>query len=216
MKKILLLTILSSSLVIFTGCTGRLYNRNSDILEKNSQSSSSDQVAPVKNKVAVISTSTPEKQLEQVINGYNDDEIIKYANSVTSSVNIKNADDARRIVRDQAAISLRQAASRARDVKRVEDIKQMQIALSGYYKNMSQYPLFLSNIVGIDVVGGPYLPSVPKNPLPFDGACINENQIDYKYTMIGKGEGYKIEFCLDNKTQDFFAGPNFVTSQKSN
>lgn len=58
--------------------------------------------------------------------------------------------------------SLNSARVKARDARRVADIKQLQVALELYYDANGAYPAALADLVGSS--GGASLPAVPKDP----------------------------------------------------
>ncbi len=67
--------------------------------------------------------------------------------------------------------SLNSARTKARDARRVADIKQLQIALELYYDAQNKYPNSLASLVGSS--GGASLSVLPKDP----------NGADYKYAI---------------------------------
>ena len=68
--------------------------------------------------------------------------------------------------------SLNSARVKARDTKRVADIRNIELALGIYYDANNVYPTALSQLLTANVSGGS-LPTVPKDPL---------NGTDYKYS----------------------------------
>ena len=62
--------------------------------------------------------------------------------------------------------SLNSARTKARDAKRVSDLKQVQLALEMFYDDNSSYPVYTTYaaFVAADVMGS-YIPSLPTDPL---------------------------------------------------
>ena len=105
-----------------------------------------------------------------------------------------------------AVVSLGNARQKARDTKRIADIKQMQTALeleynnagTGYVVNASASPVILTAI-------GTSMTSVPTAPTPKDGADCTANENSYYYTStnadgsalctLSPCEGYMLQFC---------------------
>ncbi len=73
--------------------------------------------------------------------------------------------------------SLNSARTKARDTKRVADIKQLQIALELYYDSNSKYPTNLTSLVGSS--GGASLSVLPADP---SGGAVNATG-GYKYAI---------------------------------
>ena len=102
-------------------------------------------------------------------------------------------------------LALNTARARARDTKRVADVKQMQTALEMYYNEKGDYPttgITAGNPIGIGT--NVYLKSIPTPPTPFDGtACTNVGHYTYAYTAgTGAGGTYTIAYCLGAKVND--------------
>lgn len=58
--------------------------------------------------------------------------------------------------------SLNSARTKARDTRRIADLKQLQIAMELYFDANGSYPVLLSSLVGS--TGGASLPVLPKDP----------------------------------------------------
>jgi len=102
-----------------------------------------------------------------------------------------------------AAISLQSARSRARDAKRVSDIKQIQIALELYYNNYNEYPASIANSISYgDTI---YMLIVPTAPTPADGDC---DAINNAYIYATSNSSYTISFCLGSDTGGLLADDN--------
>jgi prepilin-type N-terminal cleavage/methylation domain-containing protein len=100
-----------------------------------------------------------------------------------------------------SVLALNQARARARDAKRLSDVKQIQTALELYYNEEGQYPVATLVDPG-DVIsssaGNIYLASVPTPPTPVDGNTCPTLQPKYTYTKTAGGTGgsYTINYCL--------------------
>ena len=101
-----------------------------------------------------------------------------------------------------AVVSLQSARARARDSKRVADVKQMQTALELYFNDNSSYPSDISSGIGT------YMAIKPTAPTPADGTCATSA---YKYNQTATGSSYTISFCLGAKTGEIEAGCNVAS-----
>ncbi len=114
-----------------------------------------------------------------------------------------------------AVVALGSAREKARDAKRLSDIKQIQTALELYYTDKSDYPTGDALVLGgatAGCLGGDgfaasscvatlYMGQVPKNPTP-GGA-------DYGYT---KGTAtYSIAFTLEGTSGGLASGTHTAT-----
>ncbi len=110
-----------------------------------------------------------------------------------------------------AVVALNNARQKARDAKRVSDIKQIQTALELYFNDQNDYPAGSGAVLGTgnykcldedgfgetcDTGGTTYMGQVPSNPSPNGSA--------YTYT---KGTGdYTITFTLEGTTGGLSSG----------
>jgi len=119
-----------------------------------------------------------------------------------------------------AVLAISNARQKARDVKRVADIRQITMSLELYNNDHNGYPPATTPVVlgdgaynslcmggfktqcsvGEDVFQG----IVPSAPTPWDGDCL-EAENEYMYSTPGGGE-FQIEFCLGAAVGDFVAG----------
>jgi len=123
-----------------------------------------------------------------------------------------------------AIVSLNNARARARDARRLADVKQMQTALELYFLDTYAYPADPANPVldgkclsdnGIEVACTgdiTYMASLPVNPQPrTDGGCADTSYI-YK---VDAGDGtklsYHIIYCLGHTTGDIADGSHYAT-----
>lgn len=102
-----------------------------------------------------------------------------------------------------AVVSLQSARARARDSKRVADVKQMQTALELYFNDNSSYPSDISSGIGT------YMAIKPTAPTPAESGCSENNEYDYEQTA--NGSSYTISFCLGAKTGEIEAGCNVAS-----
>jgi prepilin-type N-terminal cleavage/methylation domain-containing protein len=102
-----------------------------------------------------------------------------------------------------AVVSLQGARARARDAKRMADVRQMQTALELYLNDVGYYPAEV--ISGQSIADGlnVYMYNVPFGPNPADGACATSS---YSYDQVGGGSSYFIEFCLGGNVADINPG----------
>jgi len=125
-----------------------------------------------------------------------------------------------------AVVALNQARARARDARRLSDIKQIQTALELFYLDQFEYPATPTageiggdcldedgfNDVSCDANGTTYMGAVPENPQPrTDGNCSNTV---YTYTAVDTGLkhlSYSIRYCLGSAVGEMTAGAHFAT-----
>lgn len=104
-----------------------------------------------------------------------------------------------------SAVSLQGARGRARDAKRVSDIRQIQVALELYYNDYNEYPESITGTIGRD--DNIYMMFVPNAPTPADGDCDNISNA-FLYTAHDSNNSYTLSFCLGNDTGSLQAGIN--------
>jgi len=112
-------------------------------------------------------------------------------------------------------LALNTARARARDAKRVADVKQIQTALEMYYNDVGSYPAAASVTPGVAIAStnGTFLAAVPTPPTPFDtvtGSCVG--QPAYTYAITGTPpSSYQISYCLGAQTGGVTAGAHTAT-----
>ena len=114
-----------------------------------------------------------------------------------------------------SVLALNSARARARDAKRIADIRQIQTALEMYYNENNEYP---SSTLALTTTVPPLLREIPKAPVPADGACTTGNN-PYDYTfddslVATQGQGsasYTLTYCLGSATGGIKAGVNTAT-----
>ena len=108
-----------------------------------------------------------------------------------------------------AVVALNNARQKARDAKRVSDIKQIQTALELYFNDASAYPTTITEPISYS--GTAYMAATPTNPSPVnDGDCpstwVDKNGFAYDYSQDDSGASYTITFCLGASTGNLSAG----------
>jgi general secretion pathway protein G len=106
-----------------------------------------------------------------------------------------------------SVIALNDARAKARDAKRVADVKQMQTAVEMYFNDKGYYPpedmmnattspAYLGSIYSTSTAGtSTYMAIIPTAPNPADGACLADENT-YTYLRSLSGGSYRIDFCL--------------------
>ena len=108
-----------------------------------------------------------------------------------------------------SVLALNNVRARARDTKRLADVKQMQTALELYYNSKGTYPSaleFNSGSVEYSPTGGgttTYMIEIPSAPTPPDGSC-SEADNEYTYTPSEDGNDYSLNFCVARASSAFF------------
>ena len=111
-----------------------------------------------------------------------------------------------------ATVALNSTRGKARDAKRISDIKQMQTALELYVNDENRYPAEGTGN-GSFSVGRPlvssdgtktYMTKVPSSPTPSDGTCQFPSEYTYKQTE--NGASYTLSYCLGAPTSGKPAG----------
>ena len=125
-----------------------------------------------------------------------------------------------------ALVALNSARQKARDARRVADIRQVQTALEMYYSDQNAYPIHAGILLGAAAgnagscldnttagwaagcTGTIYMARVPTNPGPTnDGSC----PVTY-YAYIGTGgTTYTITYCLGAATGSLTLGTHIAT-----
>ena len=118
-----------------------------------------------------------------------------------------------------ATISLQTARSKARDARRVADIKQTQTALEIFYNDKNRYPtreeiaggvLFSTSSVNGQVVTTTYMAKMPLSPGTPDGSCRPEDN-GYYYNTNYNQSTYTIRYCIGSPVASIVAGVNCAT-----
>lgn len=108
-----------------------------------------------------------------------------------------------------AVVSLQGARSRARDAKRISDVRQIMIALELYFNDAGQYPASTSVTSSLYYEDDVYMAVFPDAPTPADGDCAGLN--DYVYSETSNYSSYNISFCLGGGVGNMLAGTKCAT-----
>ncbi|MCX6792970.1 MAG: prepilin-type N-terminal cleavage/methylation domain-containing protein [Candidatus Falkowbacteria bacterium] len=110
------------------------------------------------------------------------------------------------VLSTMAIIALGNARTKARDAKRVADIKQISTALELYYSDNNSYPTIITPGNSLTSPDGTktYMSKIPTNPTPRnDGSCSN---IDYSYSFITATNTYSVSACLGSGSSNINSG----------
>jgi len=108
-------------------------------------------------------------------------------------------------------VSLNSARQKARDARRVADIRQIMTALELFYNDNSRYPLPASaSTTGPTAADGTpawstYVSTWSTAPLPAETGCTGA-QNSYTYTQTASQTAYTLTFCLGAATGGYAAG----------
>ncbi len=111
-----------------------------------------------------------------------------------------------------ANISINRIKEKGRDIKRIDNIKQIQLALEIYRRDVGSYPETitfggeLTNPTNPNII---YLNEIPTN-LPYKN---NENCLDEEYTYSTEDGFYLIDFCLERPTENYALGHNCAKTE---
>lgn len=104
--------------------------------------------------------------------------------------------------------SLQSAQSKARDARRLAEIRQMMTAAELFFNDNNRYPKAANGLPDAND-GTPkfssYFRAILHAPTPPDGNCTPQNNL-YWYEQTNNGQSYKLTFCLGNPTGGFQAG----------
>ncbi|MFA6215775.1 MAG: prepilin-type N-terminal cleavage/methylation domain-containing protein [Patescibacteria group bacterium] len=129
-----------------------------------------------------------------------------------------------------AVVALNSARQKARDAKRVADIKQVQTALELYYNDVNSYPLSITGnqlilggsaakclgTAGFDATctGNAYMGLVPSNPQPSGADYIYGAETSLNGECATAGDvcaTYSITFSLEGQTGALTSGARTAT-----
>jgi len=114
-----------------------------------------------------------------------------------------------------AVVALNNARAKARDVKRIANIKQIQTALELFFNDNGRYPTteeFTSGSIYSTSTNGTttYMATIPTASNPPDGSCtIDQNT--FIYTGASNGATYTINYCLGGAIGSVSLGRNCAT-----
>ena len=114
-----------------------------------------------------------------------------------------------------AVVSLNSSRARARDSKRVSDIRQIQTALELYHQEHQSYPEgdgLAHEVLSAVSPGGieEYIIPIPEAPTPADGNCDTENNT-YYYEETEDGKSYQLSYCIGASTGTLEPGHSYAT-----
>ena len=113
-------------------------------------------------------------------------------------------------------LALNSARAKARDAKRLADIRQLSTAFESFYNDRNSYPtqaaagVYTNNASSL--LTPTYIGIIPAAPSPADGTCTS-GQNDYVF-WTGAGNttnGYSLGFCLGAATGGYGAGVHSLT-----
>ncbi len=106
-------------------------------------------------------------------------------------------------------VSLNSARAKARDARRVSDVRQASTAFELYYNDCGQYPATFTtganNGCPAGTTFGSYLALIPVAPTPFDSPCTAANNT-YVYTSAAPNSTYTLTFCVGGPTGGLAGG----------
>jgi type II secretion system protein G len=106
-------------------------------------------------------------------------------------------------------LALNSARAKARDAKRLADVKQMSSALELYNNDKSYYPTSTTNTILSAVVGltPTYIGVIPDAPQPADNGC----GVSYMYQTPATPNAYTLTFCIGALTGGYTAGTHTLS-----
>jgi prepilin-type N-terminal cleavage/methylation domain-containing protein len=110
-----------------------------------------------------------------------------------------------------SVVALGNAREKARNARRLSDLKQIQTALETYFGDFNIYPASLdfSGTGSLATGSRTYMSILPSNPVPRnDGPCPGDN---YQYVRDAF-DTYHIVYCLSENTSGISAGVRHATA----
>jgi len=112
-----------------------------------------------------------------------------------------------------SVVALNNARARARDSKRLADIKQIQTALELYFLDKNSYPASVTS--GSSIADGStiYMAQVPTAPQPCDCStgCPSTDLYTYAITGSSPYTSYTLKYCLGASSGGIAAGVRTAT-----
>jgi len=113
-----------------------------------------------------------------------------------------------------AVVALQNARAKARDARRVADVKQMQTALELYFNDKQHYPsaseFTAGSIVSTSTQGTTtYMSVIPTPPSPADGICSSTSA--YTYLPTTDGTSYTLAYCIGGNVSALVPGKHCAT-----
>lgn len=115
-------------------------------------------------------------------------------------------------------LALNTARGKARDAKRIADMRQINTAMEMYFNDYSGYPTMATG--AFYASGGnafttalvpKYIAAIPQEQTPADGSCTT-SQNTYNYTYGSTNANYTITFCIGSNSGTYSAGVHTLTS----
>lgn len=100
-------------------------------------------------------------------------------------------------------LALGSARQKARDARRLADVRQVASALELYFNDNNNYP---TGATGLAALAPTYLGAVPAFPTPADG-CVTTS---YTYSSAGSST-YQLLFCVSQATAGLTAGTHTLS-----
>ena len=119
-----------------------------------------------------------------------------------------------------ATVTLSSARGKARDARRVSDVKQIQTALELYYSDTSTYPEAAEVVAGsalsTSTPAATYMAKIPSNASPVnEGSCTTDGAATYVYQLPAgtprNRTTYNLVYCLGSATGSVSAGTHTAT-----
>jgi len=105
-----------------------------------------------------------------------------------------------------SVIALQSARAKARDAKRIADVKQVTTALELFFNDVGRYPTSTDFVGGALVHGTTtYMSVIPFAPNPPDGTCDSDTN-QFSYTQTEAGASYTVSFCTGGPVAALPAG----------
>lgn len=114
-----------------------------------------------------------------------------------------------------SVVALNNARARARDARRVADVKQIQTALELYFNANNSYPAHAVATASDALATSleEFMNPVPSAPTPEDCSVTGGNE--YKYSSGGTST-YSLSYCLGNDTGGISAGTRTANQSSIN
>lgn len=112
-----------------------------------------------------------------------------------------------------SVLAFQSSRARARDSRRLADIKQFQSALALYEHDAKKYPETseVDPAISLTHNGVIYMTAIPVPPLPDDG-CTGSTIYTYEMQIVpGASTSYTLEYCLGASAAGVPAGLNTAT-----
>jgi len=111
-----------------------------------------------------------------------------------------------------ATVAFNGARTKARNAKRLADVKQVQTALELYYNTNSSYATTTEITTVVTAVGtvlsgsiDTFMTNLPTSPLPYTDTPCTATSSPYRYESAD-GSTYTIKFCISEAVGNLTAG----------